>query len=382
MTSSGRYLMDLISGTLSPSGENVLIHCGHQLATRYIEIKKSTGKLQLPIEEAAADIAWDAIAPIFELSSDRHFSKLRERLIAATSIFEKPDESDLLVCYRKIIHQAVSDEIFNYFREQDPTLARIIRNIKDIIGQRDDMEIRSLSTGKFVCLAPVEANSDRSGLRSDTGNHHSDPDLTLSQYNQAEIRELTPVKSTSARHPIDPDILCIKLWDRIRGSSIPGTHQFLDLVFDIMADSNGYNMVLLTGLALTYRELCVKKQLSGESDIPVIPMLTSDELADFINKTIRCLETNYYNKYVGRNKLSADDWHIYMHCFREIFLANYQESDTDGLTYFEVLKKSLPDLTPEQYREQYKAQFEYLISLMRTEFINHLKKEFNFGQSA
>lgn len=343
MTSSGKHLMDLVSGTLSPSGENVLIHCGHQLATRYIEIKKNTGNLHLPIDEAAADIAWDAIAPIFELSSDRHFSKLRDRLISTASTFENPDESDLLICYRKIIHQAVSDEIFNYFREQDPALARIIRNIKDIIGQRNDLEIRSLSTGKFVCLAPVEA--------------------------------------TSTRHPIDPDILCIKLWDKIRGSSIPGTHQFLDLVRDIMSESDGYNMVLLTGLALTYRELCVKKQVSGDSDFPLIPMLTGNELADFINKSIHCLETNYYNKYVGRNKLSADDWHIYMHCFREIFLANYQESEDDGLTYFDVLKKSLPGLTPEKYRERYKAQFEYLISLMRAEFINHLKKEFNFGQS-
>ncbi len=366
MNLAGKYLMDLVSGTLSPSGENVVIHCGHQLATRFIEIKKHTGNLQLPIDEAAADIAWDAIAPIFELSSDRHFEKLRDRIVAGVSDCKEADESDLLICYRKIIHQAVSDEIFKYFRDQDPALARIIRNLKDTVNQRDDMEIRSYGFRKFVCYISADVDSSQIGIETTHPNGTQTKKLDVD----------------NIQNDIDSDILRIKLWDRVRGSAVPGTQLLLDLVREILSETDGKNRISLTGLALAYRELYVMKQMTDDSETNILPLLTSDELAIFVNKSISCLQTNYYSKYVDRGKISDNEWHMFMECFRQIFLNNYQESDTEGMTYFDVLKKSIPNLTPNQYRDRYKAQFEYLISLMRTEFINHLKKEFDFGRSA
>ncbi len=121
------------------SALNEFIFFCRKIATAFLRRKSATGKLDpkvfsMPLE----DVALDCLADLFLQIDDGTLVQVKAYFESIS--YDKLSEEELQAHTQRLVFAKVNQGLFRAYRELDPTLAKILRNIKSCL----------LSVGNFV----------------------------------------------------------------------------------------------------------------------------------------------------------------------------------------------------------------------------------------
>lgn len=312
---------------------NQFIKTCHQIALAYLRIKAAGSRIYYIQNEKLEDLAWDYIAEIFECDDDGNFIKVVEYFGCGAINLNDPET---VIKLRKLIFTKVDDSLFREAGAKDPSLKKIIRNIKLSIRERNCLLGVCIRNGKLI------------------------------------IEE-----EFSSLPQMPPEILQAYLTERIgRYSQIP---DILGELIDIFNQQNKYNKTYsLVGVALVIRhayvELMSQSFTTKTSVDTVYYELIVDEIHNNIKRSSQEVKEKLGKKYLKRGRLSEKLLDAYSNA-SEQFLKEQFTGTNGEISQFECLSAQIEDLCYEKFRKHHRSVLEYIVKSTREKFISIYRKE-------
>ena len=310
-----------------------LINESYHLAHSYLKMKSANNKNYIIRDEKADDLAWDFIADLFQKDQEGNLLVL-QRYFESIDI-QNLDEEDLRVELRKLVFTKVDDNIFRFYGEKDPSLRKIIRNIK--------LTIKDHKCKHKVC------------------------------YQDGYL--ITDLEDHGVEAIMPEDFMRIKLCSRLSEQmQIP---EIIIEVIDIIQKQNSYrNRFPLIALAKIIRESFVI--LHDEKDHSVVrPMavnqLVEKDISKFIHHSVKKVKRDVAPGYIKRGKIKPEYVEIYFNAAADIVKDDFGEER--GLSQFDQIKNYKQDLDYDQFRKKHRSVLEYVVKLIRVDLIRSMKKE-------
>jgi len=310
-------------------------HC-HQIACVYLRRKAFGGRLN-PDQFGISldDLALDCIADLFQRDRNGSFT----RLVGYYSFVNISDISEEVLQgqTRRLVFSEVNQRLFRLYRESDPSLGKIIRNIK--------------SAAKYFESFILDRRGD---------------ELWLCAPGEVPVNENRPTLS--------PEIAEICLGARLPANA--SLKKFLEALAEILHEEDDYQPAFpLVGLALIIRSAFSRLQddtarLSGDEH-----PFTGTDIQQMILSSIDSVMKRMHPSYVGRKKLDASAYEYHFLAIRDVLVAQFVHDDGFDLSFFEHLHNHIKDLTPTDYQSHHRVYLEYLSKLTRRELLDALKKE-------
>lgn len=333
-------LREIVSGCLEKSvrRKNLkgLIEECHTIALAYLRMKASSRKLYMVRGERLEDLAWDFIADLFEKNSDGELVKFREYFYDL-EIHELSDQ-EIRIELRKLVFTKVEDNIFRAVGEKDPSLRKIIRNLK---------------------LAIRDNNSE---FRV----HYGDGTLIVGK---DEKHNLPTMPS---------EFMQIKLCSRLEEKmQIP---EILIEVIDILQTQGLYKKRFsLVALASIVRETFVhfhESKTNSRKRPKADHYLLNGEFEVFLSKSAKKVQQSTGIKYVEKGKITDQELLNYTNAAKDIVRDHFMDEQRD-FSQFEYLKKYMPEIKYSDFRENHRQILEYLVKLIRNEIVGIFKEDWN-----
>lgn len=113
-----------------PDQQNLVFEC-HSIALAYLRMKANRKRIYQFHGEKLEDLAWDFIADLFQRDQHGNFSIIDDYF----SRLQSCDEEEFQMHLTKLVFTKVDDALFRVVGEQDPSLRKIIRNLKLAVKQ-------------------------------------------------------------------------------------------------------------------------------------------------------------------------------------------------------------------------------------------------------
>ena len=308
-----------------------LVEKSHRFAQAYLYTKRRRGRLHLA-ELSVDDLALDCIAELFARDDDGAFPVLR-------SYFgDNTEGEEVHVALRRLVFSKVNESLFRRYRESDPNLAKIIRNVKDAVAVIDDLVLERRGGLAWVRLARPDASG-----RSETQLPTAPPEL-LEAYLAANIEGRSQVR------------------DLVRVS--------VDFLTDRSHYDHGYP---LTALARAIRAAFTCVGVVDDEDEPDGSTFHPFEVAKAIVVATARVGVDKEAQYVGRGKVEAATYVAYVQSVRAYLGGQYLEG-AEVVSNYEALTRQLPGLDEGTYRREHRNVVEYLGKLARTQLVEQLRE--------
>jgi len=308
------------------------------VALAYLKYKIKNGdRYILSYYDRLEDLAWDCIADLFERDEDGHFSQLETYFINVE--INEIHEGDLVSLTRRLIFSKVNDGLFRNHKNFDRSLSKIIRNLKLAAEDHPEIDI-AIVNNRTSLVFDIEENDGPS---------------------------------------IPPEILEAWLFRHIEPKL--NTKDILELVVELFRQNQMYsNSIPVVWLAQSIRHVYAKmnrefKEVPAHSK----PHFFNGELTTFIEQIIDLKREDLYASYVETGKIPITLFDHYLNAVVDILHDDFIKDDPVADSYFEHLKKHLPQLEKATYREEHRQYLEYLVKIIRKDFTNEVKKEFLFS---
>lgn len=283
------------------------------------------------------DLALDCIADLFGMEGgclyqiEEYFDR---------SELETLNESEVTTELRRLIFSKVNEGLYRNYSHFDPSLSKIIRNLK-----------RTLEENK------VKGAS----YNSSTG--------------------VIEFEDTVEGKPVIPDeILEIKL-----SSSLTDINNTVDAVHElrmILNNEEGYaSRFPLVGFAVLLRKTFAYQLEMEEHDKGknLKNGYGDNELRVFIVNCISKEREKFYRTYVRSEKIDEKYIDNYLYAVRDILMADFVEpSSREG--YFEHFEFYFPEISYGRYRKKYRKILEYMVKSIRQRLVSEIKKEENISR--
>jgi hypothetical protein len=342
LDSRSKYPVDLRSVLLkglrakaSHADVTQLVNLFHKAALAYLRTKTSF-HLRLTHGLTLEDVALDAIAELFECDNQFLFVKLH-RWFNRDRNLEDLEAEELWVDFRRIVFGAVNQHLFRLYRDADPAMARMIRNIKLAIKKQTRLEVVDIDG-----VSSIRVVERRPGGRSLL------PEL-FPEYLEAEFGS--------------------------RSSAGMSLTTKLRVVADILQGQEKFrNSLSLISVALLFREHQSAVIVSHE---PMQPPdnLALEETRGFVERAVEQVRKGVGRSYLRSSKLDRESLDTYLSAVRDALVSDYSEPEGKQEGLFEYLRRYLPSLTHDQYRKRHRTILEYLTSLGRKKLIADIKKD-------
>lgn len=311
-----------------------LINTCHTMALAYLRMKASSNKLYMVRGERLEDLAWDYIAELFEKNSHGALIKLQDYF--ENSQLNEFSEHDIKIELRKLVFTKVEDNIFRSFGEKDPSLRKIIRNLK--------LAIRDNDCKTRVCY--------RDGL------------IIVDQEEKLHL-PMMPSEFMEIK-------LCSCLEEKMQ---IP---EILIEVIDVLQNQDQYQKKFpLVRLASVIRATFVHlhEPMAETNEKPKADQnVLNTEFENFLTESVEMVETSTGLSYLSKGKVTSEQLDIYMKAAKDIV----RDFFTDGKTEFsqyEYLKNYMPELEYEEFRQNNRQILEYLVKLVRKDVVKIYKDD-------
>ena len=176
-------MMRLRSSLIAVLGENsahtaiaCVVDTAHDVAHAYLRVA-GTAMQYARAALNPSNAAYDAIADLFARDSDNHFPVL-VRWWKALPSSEKASDASVAMAFRRLVIGAVHQRVFHMYRESDPHLAKIIRNVKLALRYHATVQL-AMDRGE-PAIIPRECRSLQRGLPG------------LADWNSSSLRFLMP----------------------------------------------------------------------------------------------------------------------------------------------------------------------------------------------
>lgn len=329
-----KNLTSILNGSHSHIQLNEVISLSHAFAVILLKKKLSSGKLNLTLVHLDLhDLAYDCIAELFR--TDEPIALIQIKSYFSSIQIDQLSDVQLTDHLRRLVFSKVNQGIFRIYFEYDPSLGKILRNIKLSIQALNNFIEVDRFGDTFLVPALVE------------------PHFQL---------------------PILPkEILQELLHDELNGSErIPEVLSKLSII--LQGQTVYAKAISLVGFAVALRTLFLEEiELSAERTVS--PSNDSDVL-ELIRSTTDKIQNKFAAKYIGKQKVSNEEYEIMFTVIRKNLIAIAVENDGKDFSLYEHFGIYKSGLTKEEYTKEYKAILEYLFHLTKTELGKQLKKNF------
>jgi hypothetical protein len=305
----------------------------HQLAEAYVMMKIKSHNSFLLKEECSSDLAWDFIADLFQKDESGNLTTFQGYFDSLD--LDTFNEHELFIELRKLVFTKVDDGVFRYYGEKDPSLKKIIRNIK--------LSVRNRDCKSQVCY------KDGFLLVDDSDSA-----------NQAAMPE---------------DFMRIKLCSRLEEQmQIP---QILVEVIDILDQQEEYrkrfSLVILAKIIRESFVLIQDEQDNGKMKPKAEREMLKMDVELFLHKSVSKIKRDLAPGYVSKGKLEPGHVDVFFKAAADIVRDDLTQQS--GLSQFDRIKSHFIDLEYDQYRKKHRSVLEYMVKLIRTDLVNNIKKD-------
>jgi hypothetical protein len=324
--SAEKTLHAILSGKCNAHDVDELVRICHALAIPHVRrrvVKDSV--LQENIGLNIADFAYDCIADLFatgETGDLLHF----QAYFAAYPI-ETLNRQEIISHLRRLVFSHANQGIFRLYNEADPSLGKIIRNIKLAIQQFQRFKI--IERFGELCLVPAEGDS-------------------LSHLPSLEIEDLERGLSIYLHG----------------GENIPFMLGKLALFLQEQTDVS--RVVPLSLAAKVFRSIYMSASQNITEVNHAETCLPGDDLKEAIVLAINRVRTKTTVGYARKKKIDAELIEIYLKVIeKRLNLTFSGDGKEKGL--YELLKEEISDLNETKYKAIHRSRLEYLSRLTGNE---------------
>ncbi|MGA9119878.1 MAG: hypothetical protein WB699_10980 [Bacteroidota bacterium] len=301
------------------------VHICHAVALTLLERKAATGQLtpsilSLPLR----DLAFDCIADLFTLNEEK--IPVQIQVYFECVDLESISEEETLSYLRRLVFSKVRNGLFRTYNEMDPTLGKILRNIK----------LGASLAGEFV-------EGDRFG------------DTVLSA---------TGCDPLFGKPLLDRESL-FRILSRIHrpDSRIPSMLSALSS--HIREQSDYCRVVPLVPLGLALRDFLSSSRIHPDEPETHIDLdLDSGTFQRIVEEACSSVERQMRRKYTVSGGIDEALYKSYFDVIAATLISEACETEMEG-SLFHRLQTRYPDLNEEEYRSNHRNTVEYLMKLVR-----------------
>lgn len=364
----------ICDGSYSPLELLEFVNFSHQIAVSYLKYQEATGKNirydRCGINESVEDVAMDCIAGLFMRDENDNFVQLATYFADCLPRLDQMPEELLLVRLRGLVVKKTKQELSRIFRERDPEGAKLLRNVRISLKTAVDLDSFRDMGQEFVF-----------SMLSALSRNYS-PEIVLEK--QVEVAEVKPAAGESVlghlanlrrdKLPLDEMILQHEFYQIYSSKDSIATciRKVLYVIGQHPESQNFVAIDVLVKMLRTVNREMLAVFLASEtfSHSPAHDLemgeiqQASDAAFDFITRKVQRF-------YVDRQKLPLEKSQIYLNTIGEMMrdMAHGRSTESN----FSYLKHNIPNLTQQQYRDEERAVFEYLVKLSKTELIKNFQ---------
>lgn len=335
-------LSNMLSGN-DRAGKQMAEYC-QKMALAYLTYKQSNkDEILRRLAISKKQLAWDCIAELFERDKRDCYVAFREYF--SDYNLDTISESELEMALRRLVFTKVNDGLFRNFGSVDPSLRKIIRNLKLGVKRNNDLLIKKSGNEKVLGLSTTDW--DQNKLPS-----------------------------------MPPEFLEIRLSAKVDDSmQIP---EILEQLKKILQRQQVYLPCLaLSQLAISIRRIFARMyDLEDQKTAAAGAVFLNGELEELIEDSIESRKEDFASSYLDSGKLTEELFNTYFETVKDILRDNFVEDDPRADTYFEHLEKYKPNLSKEDYRQNHRQYLEYFTKKTRSDLITELKKEYKYSAVA
>ena len=317
-----RILVAVLSGVYTPLDLREFVQLCHDLALPIIRKKIALGKLNLPsMGLKESDAVYDCIADLFYRDDTGLFTRFQAYFEKHVGDVSSISEEELTIALRRLIFGKINNNIVRLYSEADPSLGKILRNLKIALDRSTLFEER-VRFGD-VCLVP----------------RASDP-----------LFHLPPLQFDSLRQEFSR---IVRVHD-----NVPEMLKKLHAV--LVGQEEFQRAVSVVSTGVLFKETYTLGWETDQEAIVHEEKTDSAHLVKIVEDVCLKLRTDLYPKYVEKGKCSNEVFGKYIEAVRSIPKSPLTDQEHEDSTFYQHLCGQMPGLTKEEYQRDHRTIIEYL----------------------
>lgn len=323
----------ILAGSHSRKDLNRLVAVSHSLAASFLASKATTESLISVYDLTTSDLAYDCIADLFQEDGDGKYRQL-QAYFSGLSIAAARDE-EILAHLRRLVFSKVNQSIFRLYSEADPSLSKILRNIKLAIHSLKNFE--ELDRFGDPCIIPSLCDT---------------------------LVHLPPFE----REDIEHCFLHVTRGDEL----IPDLLAKLSLF--LREQHERCRILPFVSVGILFRTVYEKKELTKPETEMIDASFVSEDVTAIVQQACSDVRRQTVQKYVESEKVAGEIFELYFGVIHETLCNKFTGRDGHDNSLFESLQQRLPGLTKEKYSTIHRNKVEYLLKLVQKKAMKRLKE--------
>lgn len=330
-------IKNICYSTISFTSLKDFINLCHKIAVVYLRSKGKDNNYYINnYGLSLEDFALDSIAELFRKNENGVFSEFVNYF---KNILEKEHIPDveLFITLRKLVFSKVNDFIFRSNKTFDPSLGKLIRNIKQSCQNHTNLEIDTFWKQKVIRLKDYNLYSD------------TKPVITV-------------------------ELLNLEIYSSIIKAN--NTNSYLDIVTEFLSQQSEYKKLLyINDLGIIIRNIFSSEARTLRDNITNID-LYDDDIMKLINTTIISLNAFMKKSYIAKGKITGIDFSNYLSIIKDILVNEYLFSNDGSDSYYSHFVKYYDSFTKQEYAEAHRTRIEYLAKIAKDKMNELVKSEY------
>ena len=330
-----RGLLEAVLEGASNKGDlSSFVKVCHSLAIPYVSMRLSRDVvLKNTLNMSTSDFAYDCIADLFAFSTDHEFPHFRAYFAAYP--LDALSDPEVIAHLRRLVFSHVNQGLFRLYNQVDPSLARVIRNIKLAVQEFQSLII--VEQFGVQCLAP-------SGC---------DNLFHLPEFNVTELE--------------------FALGRYLRGSeNVP--FMLGKLALFLTEQEENSRIVSITSIAIVFRSLYERFSRDSLTQNGEEAEYEADAVLRTVAKAVSLTKERVRDVYAKKKNIERDLIETYFGVIEKHLMLIYSGDGHDS-SLRELLKNLMPGMTTEEYRKTHRSRLEYLSRMTADEVGKMLKHD-------
>lgn len=313
---------------------NSLVEVCRTLAASFLSNKASAGSLASVHGVSINDLAYDCIADLFRQDGNGAYLELQSYFSGITP--EEMKDEELLPHLRRLVFSKVNQGVFRLFGESDPSLSKILRNVK-------------LAVSALKNFTEVER----------FGEAYLAPSLV-------DTLEHLP--------PFEREELARRFFEETTGKEL--IPQLLAKLSLLLREQEEYcRIVPLIGVGILIRRVYEGKRAGSEEPDEIETTVGVNDVIVVIRAACHDVRVKARNKYVGSGKLCENIFCCYFRAIETELLNRFHGRAAEEHSLFSALREHLPDIGREEYMAEHRSRLEYFLKLVGARVSVRLQRE-------
>ena len=330
-------LLESVLSDNPPLGDvNALVRHTHRLALTRLSQLHNSRRLHLQSFPLTLEsTAIDCIADLFERDNDGRFVELTD-FFSNDRALKLLTNDEIIVHFHSLVFNKLRDGIFRLYRENDPILSKIIRNIKEAVPKYEGTNIVIRLGMPYLCF----------GRESDA---------------REQLAQI-PFEET----------------ERLVSRNVHGVGQirdYLNAASEFLAQSKCYSkMIPMIDFALAVKRSIANYHEMSVSNGSSEDILLNAEMKSLVEIALNQSRESLHDRYVNKNKLTLFEFDRFIAAIKEVVVDTFLLNDSSEQSYEDYLRKQIPGMTSTDYLNMYRTKFEYMVKSTKKAVRDKLKE--------